>query len=190
MPSGAINVGRHTLELRADETWEGSLLHRLAGGSEAYGPGRRPLLEKVLKWYVVIVLLLAICGAGFWLATGAGWVKALQVLVSVLVVSCPCSTGLALPLADDLSRTLLLRAGVFLRRDDFWARLPGIRKLFFDKTGTLTMERPELLNPEALDSLDPISRENLRALVAGSLHPVSRRLLELGFVPATSGGGR
>lgn len=178
VPSGAINVGRQTLELRADETWEGSLLHRLAGGAETYGPGCRPLLEKVLKWYVVIVLLLAFGGAGFWLATGAGWVVALQVLVSVLVVSCPCSTGLAPPLADDLSRTLLQRAGVFLRRDDFWARLPGIRKVFFDKTGTLTMERPELLNPAALDALDASERENLRALVAGSLHPISRRLLE------------
>lgn len=178
VPSGAINVGRQSLELRADETWEGSLLYRLAGGAEAYGPGRRPLLEKVLKWYVIIVLVLAFGGAGFWLATGAGWVKALQVLVSVLVVSCPCSTGLALPLADDLSRTLLQRAGVFLRRDDFWARLPGIRKVFFDKTGTLTMERPELINPEALQSLDTSARENLRALVAGSLHPISRRLLE------------
>jgi Cu2+-exporting ATPase len=178
VPSGAINVGRQTLELRADEAWEGSLLHRLAGGAEAYGPGRRPLLEKVLKWYVIIVLLLAFGGAGFWLAAGAGWVKALQVLVSVLVVSCPCATGLALPLADDLSRTLLQRAGVFLRRDDFWARLPGIRKVFFDKTGTLTMERPELLNPAALDGLDATARESLRALVAGSLHPISRRLLE------------
>jgi len=48
----------------------------------------------------------------------------------------------------------------------------------FDKTGTLTMERPELTNPSAVDELAPEAASRLRDLVAGSLHPVSRRLLE------------
>ena len=178
VPSGAINVGRSPLTLRADEKWEDSLLHRLAGEDSGQPRARRPLLERVLRYYVISVLVIALIGAGVWLAMGAGWVKAIQVLVSVLVVSCPCSTGLALPLADDLARTLLQRAGVFLRRDDFWARLAGVKHLLFDKTGTLTMERPELINPDALAALDPTATMQLRALVAGSLHPISRRLLE------------
>jgi Cu2+-exporting ATPase len=178
LPSGAVNVSRQPIRLLADEAWEGSLLHRLAAVESGNGPGRRPLLERVLRWYVLVVLLVALCGALGWFAAGGGWVKSLQVLVSVLVVSCPCAIGLALPLADDLSRSLLQRSGVFLRRDDFWARLTGVRHVLFDKTGTLTMERPELLNPDDLDTLDDTSRARLRTLVAGSLHPVSRRLLE------------
>ena len=114
------------------------------------GPGGDRCWSGCCGWYVLVVLVLAIGGAAAWAVAGGGWVKSLQVMVSVLVVSCPCATGLALPLADDLSRTLLQRAGVFLRRDDFWGRLASVRHLLFDKTGTLTMERPELLNPEAL----------------------------------------
>ena len=178
IPSGAVNLGRQAIRVRADEPWAGSLLQRLAGDGSDARSVRRPMLERVLRWYVVVVVTLSALGCGFWLASGAGWEKGLQVLVSVLVVSCPCSTGLALPLADDLARSVLQRAGVFLRRDDFWARLASVVRFVFDKTGTLTMERPELINPESVSALDPEPAARLRDLVAGSLHPVSRRLLE------------
>lgn len=53
-----------------------------------------------------------------------------------------------------------------------------MRKIIFDKTGTLTLERPVLLNPEAVAQLDAEARAALARLTDGSLHPVSRTLLE------------
>ena len=178
LPSGAVNLARRAIRVRADETWAGSLLERLAGEADGAQAVRRPVLERVLRWYVLLVVVVALLGGGVWLAAGGGVEKALQVAVSVLVVSCPCAIGLAMPLADELARSTLQRAGVFLRRDDFWGRLAGVRTFVFDKTGTLTMERPELVNPEAVDGLAPEAAARLRDLVAGSLHPVGRRLLE------------
>ncbi len=177
LPGGAVNVGRRPMEVEVEEAWEGSLLKRLAevGGRTTE---HRPLLQKVLGWYVAAVLTLAALGGAGWLIAGAGWVTALQVTVSVLVVSCPCAIGLALPLADDLARSVLQGRGIFLRKADFFSRLAGVRTVVFDKTGTLTMERPELVNPEVLDTLDAVARDRLRELVGASLHPVSRRLLE------------
>lgn len=177
IPSGAVNLGRRAVALRADEAWEGSLLAKLSGSGDS-GVVRRRVLERVLRVYVAVVVAVALAGLVGWLVAGGGLEKALQVAVSVLVVSCPCAIGLALPLADDLSRAVLQRFGVFLRRDDFWSRLGGVKRVILDKTGTLTMERPELTNPEAVAGLDEEARRRLRQLVAGSLHPVSRRLLE------------
>jgi Cu2+-exporting ATPase len=53
-----------------------------------------------------------------------------------------------------------------------------VRHLVFDKTGTLTLERPELQNPEAVTALDDEEALALARLTRGSLHPVSRTLLE------------
>ena len=53
-----------------------------------------------------------------------------------------------------------------------------MRTIIFDKTGTLTLENPVLLNPDALQSLDPSGRRALSALVHGSLHPIGRCLHE------------
>ncbi len=177
LPAGAINVGRDPILVRAGEAWENSLLKRLAEAGTRQAESR-PLLEKILRGYVIVVVALALLGGSVWFFIGDGWVDALQVAVSVLVVSCPCAIGLALPLADDLARAALQRRGIFLRRADFFSRLATVRSLVFDKTGTLTMERPELVNPEALDELPAEARLRLRDLVASSLHPASRRLLE------------
>jgi Cu2+-exporting ATPase len=84
----------------------------------------------------------------------------------------------AIPLADDLAATKLQQWGVFLRNTTFWSRVLKVKKIIFDKTGTLTLERPLLENPEAVDALDDRAAQALAQLTHGSLHPMSRTLLE------------
>jgi Cu2+-exporting ATPase len=102
-----------------------------------------------------------------------------QVLVSTLVVSCPCASGVALPLADELAASKLRRRGVFVREQGLWAKLARVRKILFDKTGTLTLETMELRDPAALTSLSPREQSVLMALVQDNLHPASCCLREL-----------
>ncbi len=176
VPSGSLHIGRRPLELEALESWDHSLYQRLRNSRES--EARHPWLDRVLRLYLAAVLLLALLGGlAWWLATGNP-ARGLQVLISLLVVSCPCALGVALPLADDLAAAAMERVGVFIRRPLFWPRLAQIRHLIFDKTGTLTLDSPQLTNPESLLALSPDETSALHLLVRHSLHPLSRSLTE------------
>jgi Cu2+-exporting ATPase len=175
LPAGAIHLGSVPVVLTAGEAWHASLLARLTNNERA--AVRVPGLERLLRIYLLVVLVIGCGGFGWWLAHGT-LAQALQVMISVFVVSCPCALGVALPLADELSGALMERAGVFIRESLVWARLRRVRTLVFDKTGTLTQERPVLENPAAIDGLAPAARRALACLTTQSLHPVARTLLE------------
>ncbi|HRQ91101.1 MAG TPA: HAD-IC family P-type ATPase, partial [Bacteroidia bacterium] len=151
LSAGAILLGRTPVEVRALETWQDSLLARLTAGTES--ARHSPFLDKLLRVYLVVVVLLGIAGFLVWLPTaGAG--TALQIMISVFVVSCPCALGVAIPFADERAARLAARLGVFVRNATLWSRLRSVRKIVFDKTGTLTLERPILETPEVLAQLD------------------------------------
>ena len=174
--SGSLNISRHALSLEALESWDQSLYRRLRESRET--EARHPWLDRILRYYILTVLALAVLGgAAWWIATGHA-ATGLQVMISLLVVSCPCALGVALPLADDLAAGAMERIGVFIRRPVFWPRLLRVRHILFDKTGTLTLEAPVLTNPESLTKLKPDELAALHALVHDSLHPVSRSLTE------------
>ena len=176
LPSGSLHIGRTTLSLESLETWETSLYRRLRDTHET--EARHPWLDRILRYYILTVLTLAVLGGlAWWIHTGHA-ATGLQVMISLLVVSCPCALGVALPLADDLAAAAMERIGVFIRRPIFWPRLLKVRHILFDKTGTLTLESPTLANPEILHQLSPGSLTALKTLIHDSLHPVSRSLTE------------
>ena len=175
VPAGAIHLGSTPVIVKAREAWADSLLARLTASDRA--AARVPALEKLLRHYLAAIVLIGVSGFVFWLRMD-GFAPALQVMISVFVVSCPCALGVALPLADELAGTRMERAGVFIREPLIWSRLRAVRKIIFDKTGTLTLERPVLLNPEVVANLDPAASVALARLTDGSLHPVSRTLHE------------
>jgi len=185
IPSGALNIGTNAVEAACLETWDASLLHQLARTTAAAGSA--PVSTGLLSAYLAAVVVIGLAGFAFWLAGGAGAGQALQIMISVFVVSCPCALGVAAPFADDTAATAMERLGVFVRSPGIWQKLARVRTIVFDKTGTLTMENPQLINPEALDALGARDKAGLRVLVGASLHPVSRSLFEaLGAMPAQS----
>ena len=175
LPAGAIHLGSSPITITASETWDESLLARLTSTDRTIA--RIPALEKLLKVYLSAIVVIGLAAFVVWFAM-AGFASALQVMISVFVVSCPCALGVALPLADELAGSRMERAGVFIREALLWSRLRTVKKIIFDKTGTLTLERPVLANPEAVTSLKDDARAALARLTNGSLHPVSRTLLE------------
>jgi Cu2+-exporting ATPase len=188
VPAGAVNLDRSETTLRASQPWGRSLLAQLMAPAERRGH-RQVLLERVVRGYVIgIVAASALAAAGWWLV-GHDAHRAAETAIAVLVVSCPCAIGLALPLADEIAAATLRRRGVFVRENDLWSKLRRVRKVVFDKTGTLTLESPVLLNPEALESLSAPERQALLGLVQSNLHPIGRCLHEgllvggCGFVP-------
>ncbi|HKK19179.1 MAG TPA: HAD-IC family P-type ATPase, partial [Opitutales bacterium] len=109
--------------------------------------------------------------------------------ISVLIVSCPCALGVALPMCDEFATARLRRAGLFIKNAQIWERLRRIRTVVFDKTGTLTMDVPRLENPEAVRELDPLAAQALHQLVDQNPHPVARALREalLAWHPTAAG---
>jgi len=174
LPAGAKNIGLEPVLARVEERWEASILQKLLAGSEALG--RNLPLERVLRRYLLIVLAVAGAGAFWWGGALGNPVGALQVAVSILVVSCPCALGIAWPLANEWTLLALRKHDVFVRQGDLFSRLGKVRQFLFDKTGTLTLESPRLANPDVLKTLSEVDRLALWTMVDTSLHPVSRAL--------------
>lgn len=177
VPAGAVNIGREEVPLETLQPWAESLLAQLLEPGQR-APTRHALLERIVRGYVMGILVVA-TGAGVgwaWLSGDAS--RAWSVVTAVLVVSCPCAIALAFPLADEMATVALRRRGVFVRESDLWPRLAKVRHVVFDKTGTLTLETPLLRNPEAIGSLAPGARDALHTLVRDSAHPISQSLLE------------
>ncbi len=173
LPSGAVLTSPRPVTVCAAERWEDSLLYRLT--AEMGEPAKNLLLEKVLVIYTGVVIAFAVLGGTAWALFGDAW-SGLQVAISVLVVSCPCSLGIAWPLINDIAAGQLRRRGVYLREGDIWGRLDRIREVIFDKTGTLTLENPRLVDRSVLDPLDSVACSALLGLVETSFHPVGRAL--------------
>ena len=174
VPAGAANSGVEALRLQAREDWADGLLARLL--RRPPDSFRNERLQTVLKYYLAAVMATALLGGMAWLALSGDWVRAGQVLISVLVVSCPCALGVALPVCDEFAQARLRRRGLFVRSGDLWARLRRVATVVFDKTGTLTLENPGLVNPSALRALAPDAADALRRLTAENPHPVARTL--------------
>ena len=126
---------------------------------------------------VVFVLVTAVVAFVGW-ASVVGAADGLRVATTVLVVTCPCAFGLALPLLDELALARLRRCGVYVRRSGFFERLARVRHVVVDKTGTVT-NGALVLTPaasHALSVLDASTKDALFQLVARSAHPKSRAL--------------
>jgi P-type Cu2+ transporter len=175
LPAGAIHLGKEPVILTASETWEDSLLAKLVCTDRPVV--RVVALERLLKYYLIAVLVIGVSGFWWW-NRQHGIAPALQVMISIFVVSCPCALGVSLPMADEMAGSCMERMGVFIRQPLLWSRLRRVKTIIFDKTGTLTLERPLLTNLEVVATLQTEERLALARLASGSLHPVSRALLE------------
>jgi Cu2+-exporting ATPase len=181
LPAGAFNAGQIGFTITATEDFSESRLQELlragpgAAGSRASTHPR--WWSRISSIYVLAVLALATTGFLIWMSRDTH--RALEVTVAILVVTCPCALGLAVPLARELIHFALRRRGVFLRTATFLEKALAVRKILLDKTGTLTLGRLVLTTEsgQALGLLSSTHRTLLRNMTARSNHPVSRALL-------------
>jgi Cu2+-exporting ATPase len=143
------------------------------------------LADRAARLYAPAVHALALLSFLGWIAVGAGWHQALLIAAAVLIITCPCALGLAVPAAQIVASGALMRAGVLVKDGSALERLAEADRVLFDKTGTLTLGRPE---PVDLGELADWQRPVLLGLARASRHPLSqslRRALEAdGVSPA------
>jgi len=178
IPAGAVNQSATSISVQTNKaTSEDSVISKLLTIDVKQARSNSKHAQQVaIQVYLGVIILLGILAALGWWYTTDDWVRALQVLISIYVVSCPCGIGLALPLLDTHSSKHAHAYGIFPLTSRFWEHLSHISKVVFDKTGTLTLDKPELIRKETLNSLSEEDKEILFSLTRSSLHPLSRSL--------------
>ncbi|MEH6757871.1 MAG: heavy metal translocating P-type ATPase [Parasphingorhabdus sp.] len=127
--------------------------------------------DKAARFYAPAVHSLALLAFVFWMFAGAGWHQSLLISVAVLIITCPCALGLAVPAAQVVASGALLRKGVMIKDGSALERLAEADRALFDKTGTLTLGRPV---PVDVDHLSLQQKQVALALAQASSHPVSK----------------
>ena len=135
------------------------------------------IADKMAQIYAPAVhLLAALSFIGWMWITNADWHNSIYVAISVLIITCPCALGLAVPVVHVIAARRLFNQGILIRDGSAFERLEQINHIIFDKTGTLTSPMP------AANLLDKISDENaaiLKSLASHSSHPFSRAITKL-----------
>ncbi|BAQ49264.1 MULTISPECIES: heavy metal translocating P-type ATPase [Methylobacterium] len=136
------------------------------------------LADRATRLYVPLVHAAAALTLVGWLVAGAGWHAALLDAVAVLIVTCPCALGLAIPAVQVVAAGALFREGVLLNDGTALERFAQVDTVVFDKTGTLTLPEPVLM----AGTFDPEASETAARLALSSRHPMATALA------ATAGG--
>ena len=129
--------------------------------------------DRAARFYAPAVHSLALIAFAGWMIAGAGWHQSLLIAVAVLIITCPCALGLAVPAAQVVASGALLRKGVLVKDGSALERLADADRVVFDKTGTLTLGKPRPIN---LDDLTHNEKRAALALAQLSRHPVSQGL--------------
>jgi Cu2+-exporting ATPase len=130
------------------------------------------LADRATRLYAPLVHVAAAVTAAGWLVAGGGWHAAVLNAVAVLIITCPCALGLAIPAVQVVAAGALFRRGVLLNSGDALERLAEVDTVVFDKTGTLTLPEPSLIEA----GHDPDVRERAARLALSSRHPLASAL--------------
>ncbi len=131
------------------------------------------IADRAARLYAPAVHSLALLTLVGWLLAGAGLHAAVTAAVAVLIITCPCALGLAVPIAQVVAAGSLLRAGVLIKEGSALERLAEADTALFDKTGTITLAK---LEPTSGMPQDPKDRAALMALAQASRHPLAAAL--------------
>jgi Cu+-exporting ATPase len=139
------------------------------------------LADRVARWFVLVVLGIAVLTAVVWWLLGPEPRGAYAVLnaVAVLIIACPCALGLATPMSVMVASGRAATSGVLFRDAEALETLRRIDTLIVDKTGTLTLGRPVFATAIGVA---PFTEEDVLRIAAsidqGSEHPLANAIVE------------
>jgi len=134
------------------------------------------LADMIARAYTPFVHVTALASFLGWLfLANADWTQALLIAISVLIITCPCALGLAVPVVQVLASNLLFRKGILVKSSDALERMASVDTIVFDKTGTLTLGQPRLMNG---DGISKIILQKAASLARYSNHPLAKALFK------------
>ncbi len=173
--AGTLNVDA-PLEVRITAVGADTAIADIARMMEEAGQSKSRyvrIADRAARLYAPAVHTLAALSFAGWMMAGAGWHESLLIAVAVLIITCPCALGLAVPAAQIVAAGALMKKGVLVKDGSALERLAEVDVALFDKTGTLTLGRPD---PTNIDALGADDAGIALALARASRHPLSQSL--------------
>lgn len=182
LQAGVMNVG-NPLTLLATVSADGSFLAEMTRMMEAAESGRstyRRIADRAASLYAPVVHGVALLSMFGWFYGTGDLHKSVTIAIAVLIITCPCALGLAVPMVQVVAARRLFERGIMARDGSAFERLNDIDTVLFDKTGTLTLGEMRLVNA---GDLQPRLLSLAAAMARVSRHPASTAI-------ALAGAGR
>ncbi len=170
--AGEINLGA-PLQMRATSVGEDTTLRRMARlveGAENARNRYTGLADRAAQVYAPAVHLLALAAFIAWILISGDVRFALNVAIAVLIITCPCALGLAVPAVSTAAIGKLYELGFLVKSGTALERLAEVDGVVFDKTGTVTVPGVSNLASDLTEAEKSIAL----ALAQQSMHPISR----------------
>jgi Cu2+-exporting ATPase len=143
------------------------------------------LAERASRLYAPLVHAAALLTMIGWLLAGANLHDSVVTAIAVLIITCPCALGLAIPAVQTVASGALFSSGVLLNSGEAIERIAAADHVIFDKTGTLTLPELDVINAEAI----PADIFALAGRVAlSSRHPVAAAVARAAKASSPLGG--
>lgn len=170
-----------TFQCRVTSTVENSTLAKIIELVEEASSSKAPItsiVDKVVTWFVPVVIAISIITFIVWLLLGEPFNFALSNAIAVLVISCPCALGLATPVAIMVSTGVGAKNGILLKSASVLENERNIDVVVLDKTGTITKGKASVSDMVS----DQVELHELLTIVAslekGSTHVLANAIIE------------
>ena len=134
------------------------------------------IADKMARIYAPAVhLLAAMAFIGWMIGTNGDWHTSIYIAISVLIITCPCALGLAVPVVHVIAARRLFNKGIIISDGAGFERMEQATRVIFDKTGTLTTGVAQIMSSSLQD---PLEKEIAHALSLHSNHPAAQAVSE------------
>ena len=137
------------------------------------------IADKVSGYFVPFVIAIAILTFLIYLTIGQSFETAITTFVTILVVACPCSLGLATPLAIIVSEGLCATNGILIKKSEILENAQKTNTIVFDKTGTLTygkLKISEVINYSSMT--DDVLLQIVGSIESEGTHPIGKAFVD------------
>lgn len=181
---GASMNKNGSVDYRATKVGEDTTLSQIIKLVEEAQGSKAPiakLADIITGYFVPIVMALAVISGIVWLLAGQSFIFSLTILISVLVIACPCALGLATPTAIMVGTGKGAEHGVLIKSGDALETIHNVETIVFDKTGTLTEGKPVVTDIFTTEDSN-FSKAFLLKMAAsaekGSEHPLGEAIVK------------
>ena len=177
--AGSMNLDS-PMRIRVEQVGEHTVLAgivRLVDKAQAEKPKLAQMADIAAGWFTWALLIFATLVCAFWWWHDKS--RVFEIVLSVLVVTCPCALSLAVPAALAAAGSHLIKQGILVTRSHVLETLSQVNHVVFDKTGTLTLGVPRIAKMITFADVPAHRCQQLAAsLEQQSEHPVARAFLQ------------
>ena len=138
------------------------------------------IADTISSYFVPVIIVIAILCFIIWFIISKNFSTSINIFVSILVVACPCSLGLATPLAIVISSGLCSKKGILVKTSEALENAHKLKTIVFDKTGTLTQGK---LTVSKIFNYSELSVDNILQIAASienkSEHPIAKAIVNI-----------